>query len=63
MLKAYEYRLLPTAAQKEQLAQHFGCARYVYNWVLNQRQAHYEETGKTLAKRALQDKLVREEKM
>ena len=62
MLKAYEYRLLPTAAQKEQLAQHFGCARYVYNWVLNQRQAHYEETGKTLAKRALQDKLVREEK-
>ena len=62
MHKAYKYRLYPTAKQQEQLAQHFGCARFVYNWVLDQRKSHYEETGKTLSKRALQDKLVHEEK-
>lgn len=58
MLKAYKYRLLPNVTQKEQFAQHFGCARYVYNWVLDQRKQHYEKTGKTLSKRELQDKLV-----
>ena len=62
MLKAYKYTIVPTPAQQEQLAQHFGCARYVYNWVIEQRKTHYEKTGKTLSKRALQDKLVHEEK-
>ena len=62
MLKAYKYAILPTKIQQEQLAQHFGCARHIYNWVIDQRKAHYEQTGKTLSKRALQDKLVHEEK-
>lgn len=62
MLKAYKYRLLPNRQQKEQLAQHFGCARYVYNWVIEKREQHYEQTGKTLSKRELQDMLVHGEK-
>lgn len=62
MLKAYKYRILPNKAQQEQLAQHFGCARRVYNWVIEERKKHYEENNKTLSKRALQDKLVHEHK-
>lgn len=62
MLKAYKYAIYPTAAQQEQFARHFGCARYVYNWVIAQRKTHYEKTGKVLSKRTLQDKLVHEEK-
>lgn len=62
MLKAYKYRLLPNKTQQEQLAQHFGCARYVYNWAIAQRKDHYEATKETLSKRDLQDKLVHEEK-
>lgn len=31
MLRAYKYCLLPTEEQKQQLANFFGCARFVYN--------------------------------
>jgi putative transposase len=58
MLKAYQYRLLPSSAQGEKIAQHFGCARHVYNWAVETRKSHYEQTGKTLSKRQLQDQLV-----
>ncbi len=63
MLKAYKYRLLPDAEQAEKIAQHFGCARDVYNWVLETRQKHYEATTKTLSKKELQDRLVHEQKI
>src|SRR5258708_3902461 len=62
MLKAYQYRLFPDKNQQAQLAQHFGCARHVYNWCIEQRQHHFEQTGKTLSKRVLQDTLVHSEK-
>ena len=42
--------------------QHFGCARHVYNWGLNEKNKHYEATGKSLSKRALQDALVASKK-
>ncbi|WP_200806995.1 helix-turn-helix domain-containing protein [Thiothrix eikelboomii] len=32
--RAYHYRCYPTAEQEQQLAQTFGCARFVYNWAL-----------------------------
>ncbi len=33
----YKYRFYPTQEQKHQLAQTFGCARFVYNWGLEQQ--------------------------
>ena len=58
MLKAYKYRIYPNSAQKQKLAQHFGCARWVYNWALSSIKSHYEESKKHLSRRELQDQLV-----
>lgn len=58
MLKAYKYRIYPNANQRELLAQHFGCVRWVYNWGLARKKEHYEKTQKSLPKRILQDELV-----
>jgi putative transposase len=62
MLIAYKYRLYPNPVQKELLAQHFGCARHVYNWALGKKKLHYEQTGKSLSRRQLQDLLVENKK-
>ena len=45
--RTYKFRLYPTKAQTELLAKHFGCARFVYNYFLNQRQEQYRLTGKS----------------
>ena len=45
--RTYKFRLYPTEAQTELLAKHFGCARFVYNYFLNQRQEQYRLTGKS----------------
>ena len=45
--RTYKFRLYPTKAQSELLAKHFGCARFVYNYFLNQRQEQYRMTGKS----------------
>ena len=58
MLNAYKYRIYPTKAQAAQLACHFGCARHVYNSALAAKEKHYQETGKNLSKRAIQDAMV-----
>jgi putative transposase len=58
MLNAYKYRIYPTKAQAAQLACHFGCARHVYNWALAAKDKHYQETGKSLSKRVIQDAMV-----
>ena len=39
----YTYRCYPTQEQILQLAQVFGCCRYVYNWALNLRKNSYRE--------------------
>jgi transposase len=31
--RAYQFRFYPTASQKINLAQTFGCVRFVYNWL------------------------------
>ena len=62
MLQAFQYRLYPDENQQTQLAQHFGCVRYVYNWFIEQRKNHFDQTGKTISKRDLQDRLVHIEK-
>ena len=35
MKRAYKYKLKPTMKQQQMLLQHFGCARFVYNWGKN----------------------------
>ncbi len=47
--KAYKYRLYPNKEQQAALAIQFGHARFVYNWALNRRKAHYEATGESLS--------------
>ncbi|MDE2798643.1 MAG: RNA-guided endonuclease TnpB family protein [Gemmatimonadota bacterium] len=47
--RGYKYRLYPNRAQREALAQTFGCCRYVYNWGLDRKNTVYTETGKTLS--------------
>ncbi|TCI36236.1 transposase [Exiguobacterium sp. SH4S7] len=43
MLKGYKYRLHPTAAQAEFLVRTIGCARFIYNKLLEDRIALHEE--------------------
>lgn len=62
MLIAYKYRLYPDQDQKELLAQHFGCARHIYNWALEKKKLHYEHAGESLSRRQLQDLLVESKK-
>lgn len=58
MLKAYRYRIYPNEEQIILIAKHFGCVRHVYNWGIDCKQKHYQEAGKSLPKRQLQDMLV-----
>lgn len=45
---AYRFRFYPTPEQAQNLAQTFGCVRYVFNWGLENRSNAYHEEGKTL---------------
>lgn len=47
IFRTYKFRLKPNAKQRELLAKHFGCARFVYNHFLEERQTEYKETGKS----------------
>lgn len=47
IFRTYKFRLKPNAKQRELLAKHFGCARFVYNHFLGERQTEYKETGKS----------------
>ena len=46
--KVFRFRLKPNAAQREALGRMAGARRYVWNWALEQRIAHYRETGRGL---------------
>jgi putative transposase len=41
MQRAYKYRIYPNQEQETTLFQHFGIGRFVYNWVLDQKQDEY----------------------
>lgn len=49
MLKAYKFRLYPTAEQKTMIAKHIGSCRFIYNWALEQKIKSYEQEGKSLS--------------
>lgn len=43
-LRGFKYRFYPTDSQRLELAQTFGCARFVYNWALALRtQTYYQD--------------------
>ena len=44
MFKAFKYRLYPTAPQAEKISQNIGCARFVYNQLLDDRIKVWKET-------------------
>jgi putative transposase len=46
--KSYKFRIYPTAKQVEQLAKEFGCARWVWNRALIERDYAYESWGVSL---------------
>jgi putative transposase len=51
--KAVKVRLYPTLEQEVLLTQHFGCARWWWNFALNKSIETYQETGKGLGRNAL----------
>jgi putative transposase len=51
--KAIKVRLYPTPEQEVLLAQHFGCARWWWNFGLNKSIEAYRDTGKGLGRSAL----------
>ncbi|HUV85347.1 MAG TPA: RNA-guided endonuclease TnpB family protein, partial [Methanosarcinales archaeon] len=57
-IKAYKYRLYPNAKQKELLAKHFGCARWVYNYGLAKKIEYYKQHEKSYSRYDLQKDLV-----
>ena len=44
MFKAFKYRLYPTVPQADKINQNIGCARFVYNQLLDDRIKVYKET-------------------
>ena len=46
--KAYKFRIYPDSLQQEMFLKTFGAARFVYNRMLEDKIAYYEETGKML---------------
>ena len=45
---SYQYRIYPSASQRQSLIDHFGCARWVYNRYLSEAHDCYEATGKAM---------------
>src|SRR5688572_4347573 len=46
--RAYKYRIYPNKEQEAALAIQFGHVRFVYNWGLAARKAHFFDQGKGL---------------
>ena len=47
--RAYKYRFYPTVEQKQQLAKTFGCARFVYNWGLQEKTEAWQQREESLS--------------
>ena len=49
MKRAYKYKLKPTMKQQQMLLQHFGCARFIYNWGLDLKIKVYKNDKTSLS--------------
>ncbi len=57
VVRAYKFRMYPDQAQSEMLDKHFGCARFVFNWGLEQKSKAYSERQEKLSCLALMNRL------
>ncbi|SHJ03419.1 helix-turn-helix domain-containing protein, partial [Desulfosporosinus lacus] len=48
MLKGFKYRIYPNQEQRIYFARTFGCTRFIYNRMLGDKIAHYEQTHEML---------------
>lgn len=48
MKRAYKFRLYPNEEQREYFAKCFGCTRFIYNQMLEDKIKHYKQTGEML---------------
>src|SRR6266496_1657765 len=55
----YRYRLDPTAEQERLLNQFAGARRFVWNWALNRKREHFQQTATTLSYNDLAAELTR----
>ena len=47
---AYKFRIYPNKEQEKQIAQSLGCARFIFNRILELSQKYYKRTGKNIVK-------------
>ena len=47
---AYKFRIYPNKKQEKQIAQSLGCARFIFNRILELSEKYYKRTGKSLSK-------------
>ena len=47
---AYKFRIYPNKKQEKQIAQSLGCARFIFNRILELSEKYYKRTGKHLSK-------------
>lgn len=48
--KAYKYRIYPNSSQKELIAKHIGCCRYIYNYGLEKKIKVYQESKQGISR-------------
>ena len=50
MMKVFNFRLYSTIDQSNQLNQHIGSCRFVYNWALDRKLIKYEQIRKSISR-------------
>ncbi len=58
ILKAYKYQLNPKLSQIEILNKYLGCARFIYNWGLNQKIELYKNNKQKLSRNDLSNQMT-----
>src|SRR5438552_5072526 len=56
--RVYRFRLEPMPEQEEKFRQFAGARRFIWNWALQQRREHYQQTGQTLPANELPARLT-----
>jgi putative transposase len=56
--KVFRFRMNPTRNQRDSLGRVAGARRFIWNWALSQRRAHYAVTGKSLPAAELSRRLT-----
>jgi putative transposase len=59
MIRAFKIRLHPNNKQRSLLERSAHVARWAYNWALDQKKQHYEETKKSISQEDIRKKLTK----